>query len=393
MHRRALLALPLLSLARPASAQATAPKATAPPTPTGHAATGTTASSAAATTAPALGVGPRPLVFPADFGAHPDTRIEWWYATGALSVDGRPDGPHYGFQLTFFRSRTEVPAAHPSRFAASQLVFAHAALSDLAARRLRHDQRVARAGFGIAEAATGDTRVRLRDWQFDRQGSAGQSRYSARLSSDSAGFGFALQLAATQPLLLQGEAGWSRKGPQPAQASHYYSQPHLAVDGQLRVDGRALAVRGQAWLDHEWSNSLLAPEAVGWDWAGINLDDGGALTVFRLRRADGTAVYAGGSFRPAGGAVRAFGPGEVTMSAGRRWTSPHSQASYPVAWTIETPAGRFLLDAAFDDQELDSRSSTGAIYWEGLSRLRDADGRLRGTGYLEMTGYAGRLTL
>lgn len=342
---------------------------------------------------PALGVTRRPLRFPVDFGAHPDTRIEWWYATGALSVEGRSDGPHYGFQLTFFRSRTDVPADHPSRFAAQQLILAHAALSDLAAGRLRHDQRAARAGFGIAEAATGDTRVQLRDWQFVREGSATASRYEARLDSADAGFGLALTLRTSQPLLLQGSAGFSRKGPAEDQASHYYSQPQLVVSGQVRVEGRRLPVQGRAWLDHEWSNSLLAPDAVGWDWLGINLDDGGALTAFRLRRADGSPLYAGGSFRAPGGAVRSFGPGELQLEPGRRWTSPHSQASYPVTWTVTTPVGRYTLEAAFDDQELDSRRSTGAIYWEGLSRLREPGGRIVGIGYLEMTGYAGRLRL
>lgn len=365
MHRRSLLSLPLLALAQ--EAMAAAP--------------------------PARAVSRRALQFPADFGAHPETRIEWWYATGALSVEGRAGGPHYGFQLTFFRSRTTVAEAHPSRFAATQLIFAHAAVSDLAARRLRHDQRVARAGFGIAEAAVGDTRVRLRDWRFERSGPADASRYQAWLPSEAGAFGLDFTLAVTQPVLLQGLAGWSRKGPDEAQASHYYSQPQLAVSGHLQLDGQRLRVRGHAWLDHEWSDSLLAPEAVGWDWAGINLDDGGALTVFRLRRADGSALYAGGSYRPPGGPVRAFGPDEVKMLPGRGWTSPHSQARYPVAWTIDTPIGRHRLEAAFDDQELDSRSSTGAIYWEGLSRLSDAEGRPRGIGYLEMTGYAGRLAL
>lgn len=343
--------------------------------------------------APALGVTRRALRFPMDFGAHPDTRIEWWYATGALGLAGRADGPHYGFQLTFFRSRTGVATDHPSRFAAQQLVFAHAAISDLAAGRLLHDQRVARTGFGIAEAAIGDTRVQLRDWRFHRTGPATDSRYEALLDSADAGLGMALSLRTSQPLLLQGSAGFSRKGPGDGQASHYYSQPQLVVSGQIRVDGRRLEVQGRAWLDHEWSDSLLAPEAVGWDWMGINLDDGSALTAFRLRTADGNSLYAGGSFRAPGGAVRSFAPDELRLEPGRRWTSPQSQASYPVAWTVSTPVGRYTLEAAFDDQELDSRRSTGAIYWEGLSRLRDASGRAVGIGYLEMTGYAARLRL
>ncbi|MDL2338909.1 MAG: carotenoid 1,2-hydratase [Pseudomonadota bacterium] len=347
-------------------------------------------------------VHPRALVFPADHGAHPQTRIEWWYVTGEVQ-SAKPSGAdagrpvaaaNFGFQVTFFRSRTDVAADHPSRFAAQQLVFAHAALTDLKQGRLRHDQRIARAGFGIAEAAVGDTGVTLRDWHLTRAdavGTDGGSRYRTRVISDTAGFGFDFIFDTTQPLLLQGDGGYSRKGPRPEQASHYYSQPQLAVSGTLTRDGIALPVQGSAWLDHEWSDSLLDPSAVGWDWIGMNLDDGSALTAFHLRGADGATVYAGGSFRPAGGAVRNFAADELRLTPGRLWTSPGSRARYPVEWILDTPVGRFRVKTLLDSQELDSRTSTGAIYWEGLSELQDEQGRRVGRGYLEMTGYAGRL--
>ena len=335
----------------------------------------------------------RPLIFPADFGAHPDARIEWWYVTGALATKGKTEAPEFGFQLTFFRLRTVVAADHPSRFAATQIIFAHAALSVLANRQLRHDQRSARAGFQIAEARAGDTDIRLRDWRLQRSGNADASRYRAQLSSETAGYALDLQLVARLPVLLQGVAGVSQKGPDPAQVSCYYSQPHLVAEGQLTLDGKRLVVSGTAWLDHEWSNSLLATDAVGWDWIGINLLDGSALTAFRLRRADGSALYAGGSWRMPGSAPRNFLPGEVEFKPLRRWQSPHTQANYPVEWQVTTPAGLFSVAAMFDDQELDSRQSTGSVYWEGLSTMRDAAGRLLGHGYLEMTGYAGPLQI
>jgi predicted secreted hydrolase len=334
----------------------------------------------------------RVLAFPRDHGSHPDARTEWWYATGWLASPGETE-PRFGFQLTFFRSRTDVAAGHPSRFAASQLVFAHAALTDLGERRLRHDQRISRAGFGIAAAAEDDTRVALRGWTFERRGAAEASLYRARLASDSAGYAVDLELAATQPVLLQGDAGFSRKGPRPEQASHYYSQPQLAVSGTLTRDGRAQPVQGRAWLDHEWSESLLDADAVGWDWIGMNLLDGSALTAFRLRRADGSVLWAGGSLRRPGGAVRAFTSDEVRFGARASWTSAASRASYPVDWQVDTPAGTLRVRALLADQELDSRASTGAIYWEGLSELLDASGRRVGLGYLEMTGYATRLRL
>ena len=339
----------------------------------------------------AQGLVDTPIALPRDFGAHPAQRIEWWYLTGWL--DAADGGPPYGFQLTFFRSRTEVPADHPSRFAARQLLFAHAAVTDLRAGRLRHDERIARAGFGLAEATIGDTDVRLRGWTLQRHGSAGAHHYTARIDAPGPRFGLDLRCDATQPVLLQGDAGWSRKGPEPAQASRYLSEPQLAVRGTLSLDGRALAVRGTAWLDHEWSDTLLHPDAVGWDWTGINLADGGALTAFRLRRRDGSALWAGGSHRPRGGPVRAFGPDEVRFTPQRWWSSPATAARYPVDWAVDTPLGRHTLRARLDAQELDSRRSTGTVYWEGLSELHDAGGAPVGRGYLEMTGYASPLVL
>lgn len=340
----------------------------------------------------ALGVGPRPLAFPRDHGAHPDTRTEWWYITGHLAPAGATV-PTHGFQVTFFRSRTGL-GAHPSRWAARQLLFAHAAVSDLAAGRLLHDQRIAREGFGVAEAATADTALVLRDWRLQREDGGVAGRYRTRVDSVEAGFGFELRFDTTQPRLLQGDRGLSRKGPDPREASHYYSQPQMRAAGRLRRDGRWQDVQGRAWLDHEWSETLLNPQAVGWDWIGMNLDDGSALTAFRLRRADGTAVWSGGSLRRPGGEPQGFeGADAVRFTPGRGWTSPATGTRYPVQWQVDTPAGRFEVRALLDAQELDSRGSTGSIYWEGLSELLDVQGRRVGMGYLEMTGYASRLQL
>ena len=132
---------------------------------------------------------------------------------------------------------------------------------------------------------------------------------------------------------------------------------------------------------------------MGWDWIGFNLFDGAALMAFRLRRADGSVLWAGGSFREAAGALRVFAAGDVSFRPGRHWTSPHTHAAYPVEWQVDTPAGRFHVAALRDDQELDSRESTGSVYWEGLSALRRDDGPVVGWGYLELTGYADRLRL
>ena len=326
---------------------------------------------------------PLTLRFPRDHGAHPQLRTEWWYITGQATAGGR----EFGFQVTFFRSRVDSTQGMASKFAARQLLFAHAAVTDVEGRKLRHDQRIAREGFGIASASQDDAAIRLRDWTLRRDNGA----YLASVVAQD--FALDLRCAPTQPLLLQGDQGLSRKGPLPQQASYYYSEPQLAVSGSIRLQGAALQVQGKAWMDHEWSDELLHNDAQGWDWIGMNLDDGSALTAFRLRTRDGAALWDGGSFRPAQGSTTIFSRGEVIFSAQRRWKSPLSQASYPVEWTVRTPADIYTVRAVIDDQELDSRASTGAIYWEGLAHLFDSNGKRVGQGYLEMTGYAQRLRL
>jgi len=412
MHRRALLAalaLPhfaaLGNSSTATSALASSASAPAIPSKRGQAARSGQPSGATRT----VTVSPSNLLaFPADHGAHPDARIEWWYLTGWLqpadaAVDsGKPPNTEFGFQLTFFRSRTGIGEESPSRFAPRQLIFAHAAVSHCGEQRLRLDQGIARAGFGIAEASEGDTQLRLRNWQLERtddlaQPTHGASVYQAQArgeeSNSRTSFGFDLSLRATQPILLQGLAGYSSKGPSSGEASHYVTEPQLRAQGRLQWGERNVAVIGQAWLDHEWSDSLLAPDAVGWDWIGINLFDGSALTAFVIRRADGGVLYAGGSFRARRSAARNFSPTDITWTPQRRWRSTATGASYPVEVSLRCPAGNFRLRALFDAQELDARRSTGAVYWEGLSELLSEAGDRLGLGYLEMTGYASPLRL
>jgi predicted secreted hydrolase len=319
--------------------------------------------------------------FPADFGSHPRQAIEWWYLTGLL---GDTDGPpRFGYQLTFFRLPGPAPEGHPSALAARQLLLGHVALSDLGAGKQRHAQRLLRALPGAVHAAEGDCDVRLRDWTLKREAGG----YRAAFGDP--GFALELQLAAPEPPLLQGEAGLSRKGPDPKQFSHYYSRPQLATRAVLTLDGRRADLAGRAWLDHEWSDSLLG-DAVGWDWLGINLDDGRALTLFQLRRQDGTREWAGGSLRAPGQADRSFGPDEVEMRPTRHWASPATGARWPVEWALKSPAGEMRLAAAFDAQEIDARRGGGLVYWEGAARLFDRENRPLGAGYLELTGYAGK---
>lgn len=335
------------------------------------------------------------LVFPRDAGAHPDYKTEWWYATGC--IHGDEGNPLFGFQVTFFRSRVATTQGMRSKLAARQLIFAHAAITDIRGKKLWHDQRVARASgaeqgqnpLDVASASTRDTGITLKDWSLVRQEN-GHLRARVR----GADFSMALQLEESQPVLLQGIQGLSQKGPDAKQTSYYYSLPHLKVTGELDLQGKrhTVGAGSLAWLDHEWSHEIMPPQAIGWDWIGINLTNGGALTAFHLRDKASNAVWDGGSLR-SGGTLLTFRRGDVAFKPLRVWKSPLSEASYPVEWVVRTPTDLYTVRAVLDNQEMDSRMSTGAIYWEGLCEVRDNNQKLVGRGYLEMTGYAAPMRL
>lgn len=317
------------------------------------------------------------LRFPADHGAHPQFRTEWWYVTGWLKT---AKGEDLGFQVTFFRTRPRIDERNPSRFAASQVLFAHAALSDRATGRLLHGERAARQGFGLAAARTGDADIAVRDWHLRR---APTGQWQTRVTAD--GFALMLDFQPVQPPLLQGQAGYSRKGPRPEQASYYYSIPHLRVDGEVQRGGRTVAARGEAWLDREWSSDYLAPDAQGWDWTGLNFDDGSALMAFRIRRKDGGTLWAGGSLRGADGRTIVLGPSDVAFRPVATWRSKATGAVYPVTQDVSVRSNggivTWRLTPMFAAQELDARRSGLPVYWEGAVSTRG------GRGYLELTGY------
>lgn len=318
-----------------------------------------------------------PLAFPRDEGAHPHYRSEWWYVTGWLRDSQRRD---YGFQVTFFRNRPGVAEASASRFAPKQLLFAHAAIADSSIKRLRIDQRAAREGFGLAYAGSDKTDVRIDDWSLVQTG----ERFAASIAAHD--FALDVDLQATQPPLLQGNRGVSRKGRDAVDASFYYSRPQLRVKGTLALGGEARDVDGTAWLDHEWSSRYLPQGGVGWDWTGVNFDDGGALMAFRIRDRSGNALWAGGAFRSASGATRALSPTEIAFTPLARWRSPRTGIDYPVSFRVRAADVVVTLEPLFADQELDARIGVGAVYWEGAVRAT-IDEHLAGRGYLELTGY------
>lgn len=339
---------------------------------------------------------PRPFVFPADHGPHPEYRHEWWYYTGNLDA---ADGRRFGFQLTFFRSALRPdPPSVDSDWATRQAYMAHFAVTDVDGGRFHAFERFDRGALGLAGARADPFRVWVGDWVAEAVGPAPAGEAVAvrsgpvRLRAGGGGDGgvaLELRLTPRKPVVLQGEAGLSRKGPEPGNASYYYSIPRLAAVGTVTVDGAEVPVRGTAWLDREWGTSALGPELEGWDWFSLQLSDGSDLMYYRLRRRDGTAdPFSGGSFVGPGGGVTRLGAGDVVVEERRVWESPRG-GRYPAAWVLRVPSLGLTLavDPPVSDQELD----LAFRYWEGTVDVRgERAGRgVTGRGYVELTGYAG----
>lgn len=328
--------------------------------------------------------GPPELDFPRDHGAHPTVRTEWWYLTANVA-DG--DGRRFGVQITFFRQGVDPAAATPdeSPLRAHHVIAAHLAVADIDDGRFRHAERLRRANGGFAGFSTTDLEVWLGDWTLSR-GDA--DVLTAQAGDREAGIAADLRFRPLKPIVRQGEGGWSRKGPDPGNASAYVSWTRLAVEGSLRLDGRDLQVAGEGWFDHEWGTSQLGDGVVGWDWFSLRFDDGSELMLYRLRRADGTVdPFSSATLVTAKGETRRLAPDEVALEPTGSWTSPTSGATYPSGWRVAVPLADLMLEIQPElvGAELDARTSTGTIYWEGPVTV---SGNRSGEGYAELTGYA-----
>ncbi len=336
---------------------------------------------------------PRAFAFPADHGAHSGFRTEWWYVTGNVATASERA---FGYQLTFFRQALGPTApASPSSWRNAHVWMAHFALTDAGespggGRGGFHAfERFAREAAGLAGATTEPFRVWLDDWELASTGAPfADAARPLRLRAANDDLALELELIPTRAPLLQGDGGLSAKGPEPGNASYYYSLPRLASRGALTLDGERHEVSGLSWLDREWSTSSLGAGVVGWDWMALHLGDGSDLTLYRLRRADGGVTpESAGSLAAADGSVRRFRASEIEMTPLGSWTSPLG-GSYPAAWSLAIPSLALELEVAplVANQEL----AVTVRYWEGAVRARGRrSGRpIAGDGYLEMTGYA-----
>lgn len=330
--------------------------------------------------------------WPRDHGPHPGFRNEWWYFTGTLSARG--EQRRFGFQLTWFRSavRPEPPAV-ASAWATNQVWMAHFALTDESGGRFHAADAFARGAAGQAGATAHPLRVWLRNWELASVATGAPAddwRGVFPLTVRAGGDGATLALTLDRPerIVFQGANGLDPKGPEPGNASYYFSLPRMAARGTVVLAEDTIEVEGEAWLDREWSTSALGPGIVGWDWFAMRLDDDSELMLYRLRRDDGSAgPFSNGIAIAADGTETRLDAADFDIRSTRTWTSRRTGVTYPVAWRIDVPRLDLALDldAWLDAQELD----LAFRYWEGAVDVRGTgpNGPLRGTGYVELTGY------
>ena len=353
---------------------------------------------------------PNAIAFPRDLGPHDDYQTEWWYYTGNLqTADGRP----FGFQFTIFRRAltpeeetadyTDFADLEPSESAKSaesavsswrteQVYLAHFTISDIAADAFYPAERFSRGAAGLAGASADPYRVWLEDWSVE-QVAPGQVRLRAQTGDVVTGnVALDLVLTETRPPVLHGDGGLSQKGPEAGNASYYYSLIGQQAAGTVAVGGESFDVTGLAWKDHEWSTSALSAGAVGWDWVSLQMDDGGALMLFEIRRADGTREpLSAGTYVAPDGTLTHLTQGDWTLEVTDTWTSPTSGGEYPAGWRISVPSVGLELTgrAQMANQEL----NVSTVYWEGAVAFEGTrDGApVAAEGYIELTGYAGSM--
>jgi len=324
-----------------------------------------------------------PWKFPRDHGRHDDFKTEWWYFTGNVKSS---DGREFGYQLTFFRSAMSIESiTRRSAWAFRDIYAAHFAISDITGMRFHYDQRFSRGALGIAEASKDSLAVHLQSWSMR------EINGSIHLSA-AADFG-AIKFILKNDFApaLHGKQGLAKKGARPGQASYYYSLPRLPTRGTLSIGEERLSVAGVSWMDHEFGSNQLAEEDAGWDWFSLHLPDSVDVMLYLLRRRDGTfAPYSAGSVMRGGRLARHLAREDFHCQPTAWWTSSQSGARYPVEWKLEFEDYVLKVSAAFENQELDARLTTGVVYWEGYVNINgERNGRrIVGEGYLEMTGYA-----
>jgi predicted secreted hydrolase len=313
------------------------------------------------------------FAFPADHGPHPDYRIEWWYVTANLRDSA---GIDYGAQWTLFRQAMHA-GAQLEGWANQQIWMGHAAVTR--ADTHRYSEAFARGGVGQAGVEAKPYLAWIDSWQMrGLDGMSDSSLAPLELKASGADFSYALRLDTGRPLVLEGEAGYSRKSER-GQASYYYSQPYFKASGSITIDDRPVEVTGLAWMDREWSSQPLASDQTGWDWFSLHLTSGEKLMLFRLRQTGGQD-YCSGNWISGEAKSEQLLPADIQMMP---ITSIEIEGrKLPTAWRIAIPSRGVTIESV----PLNAKSWMGTSfpYWEGPISFK---GSHTGVGYLEMTGY------
>ena len=331
----------------------------------------------------------RTLSFPADHYSHPDFKTEWWYYTGHLQGES---GERFGYQVTFFRfgvrdRQTEIKDNQPLF---TELYMAHFAVTDVTGKNFLFRERINRGIGARAGAKTDRFLVWNEDWTLEGD------RSHHTLAVNDRGTQLRLDLKSLKPPVLHGQNGYSQKGEGEGHASYYYSLTRMQTEGELTLAGKKLKVRGLSWMDHEFGSNQLGKDQVGWDWFSLQLDNRSELMLYHMRRNDGSYdPYSHGTVIRSDGTTRNLGLGDYRIEVLARWKSPKSGADYPIQWKVTVPSEQIELQVRppFAEQELITNRSTRVTYWEGAVDINGTVGkeRIAGAGYVEMTGYAGKV--
>ena len=272
----------------------------------------------------------------------------------------------------------------------TDLYMAHFALSNEQEKKFIFRERSNRGYGGKAGASTDRYYVWNEDWKAEGRGNVHFIEVKDR---DAA---LRITLTPLKPPVPHGESGLSRKGEVRGRASYYYSMTRLETEGELEIAGRKERVRGLSWMDHEFGSDQLGEDQVGWDWFSIQLENKSEIMLYLIRRKDGSPdPYSSGTLVYENGSVRRLTLQDFRIEVLERWKSPRSGGHYPMKWKVTIPGEAIELEIVpfFPDQELDTRKSTRVTYWEGAVRVRGSyrNKPIQGSGYVEMTGYAGKL--
>ena len=305
-----------------------------------------------------------PIALPEDEAPH-DTPIEWWYFNGFLTDDTDNE---YDFHYVVFQGPK-------GSFGVPHLV---------------------RITFGIPGDGSHHQAERLAfipeesnapSVYFEKDGwvmrGDGGGNYELAFNLD----GIALSLsvsAARDPVLHYKGTGLTDFGPDVW--AYYYSYTRQSVTGSIEDASGRRPVSGVSWYDHQWGN--LTNRNIGWDWFGIQLDDGSDLMITMLRELGSNqrlALY--GTYVSPEGEVLHLGEDAIFIESTRTWTSASTEITYPVAWMVESAPLNLHIEVEAKQEA--AEFVTQVSYWEGAVRVSGTrDGRaVTGQGFAELVGY------